>query len=70
MGTCAWTPNVPAPNDFTNATIVVHADKVVHLIIETYLAPNKTFRDIPEILDSAAMNPWREFSNACHDELR
>jgi len=50
--------------------IVETADRVVRVIIETYLAPNKTFRDIMEILDSDAMNPLREFSNACREELR
>ena len=40
------------------------------MIIETYLAPNKTFRDVVEILDNDAMNPLREFSNACREELR
>ena len=39
-------------------------------IIETYLAPNKTFRDLPEFLDNDAMDPLREFSNACREELR
>jgi hypothetical protein len=50
--------------------IVENADKVVRVIIETYLAPNKTFHDLEEILDHDAMNPLREFSNACREELR
>lgn len=50
--------------------IVDSADRVVREIIETYIAPNKTFRDLPEILDNDAMNPLLEFSNACRDELR
>ena len=50
--------------------IVENADRVVRVIIETYLAPNKTFRDVPEILDNDAMDPLREFSNACREELR
>jgi len=50
--------------------IIEHADGVVRVIIETYLAPNKTFRDVSEILDNDAMNPLREFSNACREELR
>ena len=49
--------------------IIENADKVVRVIIETYLAPNKTFRDIPEILDNDAMNPLREFSDTCPAEL-
>jgi hypothetical protein len=49
--------------------IVHSADRVVRVIIETYLAPNKTFRDVQEILDNDALDPLREFSNACRDEL-
>ena len=50
--------------------IVECADRVVRAIIETYRAPNKTFRDVEEILDNEAMNPLRDFSNACREELR
>ena len=50
--------------------IVDSADKVCRVIIETYLAPNKSFRDIPTFLDDGAMDPLREFSNACREELR
>ena len=50
--------------------VVENADRVVRVIIETYLAPNKTFRDVKEILDNEAMNPLFEFSNACREELR
>jgi hypothetical protein len=54
----------------SSPTIVEHADRVVRKIIETYLAPNKTFRDVSEILDNEAMNPLRDFSRACREELR
>ena len=50
--------------------IVESADKVMRVIIETYLAPNKTFRDVKEILDNDTMDPLRDFSNACREELR
>jgi hypothetical protein len=50
--------------------IVESADRVVRVIIETYLAPNKTFRDVVELLDNDAMNPLQVFSNACREELR
>jgi hypothetical protein len=50
--------------------IVDDADKVVRRIVEMYLAPNKTFRELPEILGDDAMDPLREFSNACREELR
>src|SRR5262245_52372484 len=50
--------------------IIESADKVVRVIIETYPAPNKTLRDASEILNNEAMNPLREFSNACREELQ
>jgi hypothetical protein len=49
--------------------VLENADRVVRVIIETYLAPNKTFRDVTELLDNEAMNPLRDFSNACREEL-
>ena len=50
--------------------VTENADKVVRLIIEMYLAPNKTFRDVPKLLESGEIDFLREFSNACGDELR
>lgn len=50
--------------------IIECADKAVRLIIETYLGPNQTFRDVPKMLEHNAMDPLREFSNACREELR
>jgi hypothetical protein len=50
--------------------IVEIADDVVRVIIATYREPNKTLRDVAELLDEAAVNPLRDFSNACRDELR
>jgi len=50
--------------------IIENADRVIRVIIETYLGPNKTFRDVIEILEEQSMNPLREFSECCRDELR
>jgi hypothetical protein len=50
--------------------IVESADEVVRVIIDTYRGPNKTFRDVKELLDNDAMNPLKVFSNACREELR
>lgn len=53
--------------------VVETAERVVRVIIVTYLAPNKTIRDIPDLLDSDAMidamDPLRVFSEACREEL-
>lgn len=48
--------------------IVASAEKVARVIIETYLAPNRTFRDVAEFIESD-MDPLRDFSNACRAEL-
>lgn len=49
--------------------IVAQAERVVRVIVETYLAPNRTFRDVTEILDND-MDPLRDFSHTCREELR
>jgi hypothetical protein len=50
--------------------VVESADRAVRAIIDTYLAPIKTFRDVREIMDHREMNPLLDFSNACREELR
>src|SRR5437660_10857315 len=44
----------------SSRAVVASADHVVRTIIETYLAPNKTFRDVTEIVDKDSLNPLRE----------
>jgi hypothetical protein len=50
--------------------VIESADRVVRTVIQTYLAPNKTFREVTELLDNHAKNPLRDFGNACRRELR
>ena len=50
--------------------VVASADGVARTIVETYLGPNRTFRDVRAILDDDTLNPLREFSEACRQELR
>ena len=54
----------------SSPVIVENADKVVQKIVETYLAPNKTLRELHEMLGSDALDPLRGFSEACREELR
>jgi hypothetical protein len=54
----------------SSPAIVESADRVVRAIIETYRGPNKAFGDVVEILDNEEMNPLREFSNVCREELK
>jgi hypothetical protein len=53
---------------------ILSSDEVVHaaeragrLIIETYLAPNRTIRDLPDFIDE--MDPLRDFGEVCRSEL-
>ena len=48
--------------------VIEAAEKAARLIIETYLSPNKTFVDLPELIDE--MDPLRDFSEACRRELQ
>jgi len=48
--------------------VIKAAEKVGHLIIETYLSPNKTSLDLPELLER--MDPLRRFSEARRRELQ
>jgi hypothetical protein len=50
--------------------VVEAAESVASTIIETYQAPNKTFRDIRGIVNSDAMDPFLALSEACRDELQ
>jgi hypothetical protein len=55
---------------FSSAAVVRSGESVVRLIVETYLQPNKTLSELHEVLESEHMDPLREFSEACRDELR
>jgi len=55
---------------FSSQSIVESADRVMRVIIETCRERNRTFADVHAVLDNDAMNPLRDFSNACREELR
>ena len=46
------------------------AEAVVRTIVETYFAPNKTFPELRELMNSHAIDPLRAFSEICRDELQ
>jgi hypothetical protein len=48
--------------------VVEAAEKAGLLIIQTYVAPNRTFVDVPEFIKE--MDPLRAFSEACRRELQ
>jgi hypothetical protein len=50
---------------------VACAEKIVRATIDTYFAPNKTIREIHELIKSGAVtDPLKEFSVAAREELR
>jgi hypothetical protein len=50
--------------------IVENAEKVARIIADTYFAPNKSLRELHDLLESQQMDPLRGFSEACREELR
>jgi hypothetical protein len=53
----------------SSSAVIEKADAVVHLIVDTYFTPNKTFSDVRELLNGHAVNPLRSFSEECRAEL-
>ena len=50
---------------------VACAEKVADATIGTYFAPNKTIRELHELMKSeAAIDPLKDFSEAAREELR
>ena len=50
--------------------VVEDADRVARLIMETYVAPNKTFGDFGTTIESHTVDPLRRFSEACREVLQ
>ena len=54
----------------SSMTVVDHADKVVRMIVNNYLVPNKTFPELRDMVNSGAMDPLRDFSEACREDIQ
>ncbi len=50
--------------------VIENAEKVARTIVERYFSPNRTLRELHDMLESEPMDPLRGFSEACRDELR
>ena len=48
--------------------VIEAAEKAGRVILETYLSPNRTFVDLPELINE--VDPLRDFSEACRHELQ
>src|ERR1700730_14009090 len=49
--------------------VIQAADNIVRKIVDTYVAPKKTFPELREMLHQDSIDPLREFSEACRDEF-
>jgi hypothetical protein len=53
----------------SSSQVVESAERVGRQIVDTYLAPDKSFLELREMLNSGEINLLREFSEACREEF-
>jgi hypothetical protein len=53
----------------SSANVVEIAERVAVKIVDTYLAPNKSFIELRDMINSGSVNLMREFSTACREEF-
>jgi hypothetical protein len=54
----------------SSPAVITKAEAVVQMIVETYLAPNRTSLELQKLLSSHAIDPLRAFSEECRAELQ
>jgi hypothetical protein len=55
----------------SSARTVAYAQKVMEATVDTYFAPNKTVRELRELIKSGArIDLLKDFSEAAHEELQ
>jgi hypothetical protein len=54
----------------SSPAVIRTAEAVVRMIVDTYLAPNRTSPELQELLGSHAIDPLRAFSEECRAELQ
>jgi hypothetical protein len=54
----------------SSPAVIEKAEAVVRMIVDTYVAPNKTFPEVRKLMASHAIDPLRTFSEACRAELQ
>jgi len=54
----------------SSVDIVEKAEKVIRMIIDTYFRSNKTLPELRGMLNSPAIDPLREFSESCRNEMQ
>ena len=53
----------------SSPNVVDSADQIVRAIVDTYLAPNKTFPELRDMLNNGSIDLLRNFSEACRAEF-
>ena len=53
----------------SSSKVLECAEQVVRKIVDTYLAPDKSFLELREMLNSGAVDPMHDFSAACRAEV-
>jgi hypothetical protein len=53
----------------SSSKVVECAEQVERKIVDTYLAPDKTFLELREMLDSGSVDLLHDFSAACRAEV-
>jgi hypothetical protein len=54
----------------SSTPVIEAADAVVHMLIDTYFAPNKTLLELREMVNSNSVDPLRAFAEVCRTELQ
>ncbi len=53
----------------SSPNVVESAELVARRIVDTYLAPNKTFLELREMVNSGTIDLLRDFSETCRAEF-
>jgi hypothetical protein len=53
----------------SSPVIIESAEVVVRMLVDTYFAPNKTFPELRALIGTPAMDPLRDFSQRCREDL-
>jgi hypothetical protein len=54
----------------SSSKVIASADNVTRIIMETYMAPNLTLEEVRATFIDRDVDPLRDFSKACREELQ
>jgi len=50
--------------------VIREAERIAQLIVDSYSEKNKTFDDLRILMDKHSLDPLKDFSEYCREELR